>query len=145
MCAIPDKATTEEFRNRNGPQRAYKVIHKKTARPLFFPWGTAYRPGHNVDRKATNTYLGYKRGTTRGFHCYLDRNTALSHQTGAWDRKNLAVVCVSFGPCDVIVAESSRWSNGQRKKSQQVVVRALHISKRAWKQAGLPIRKGAAS
>lgn len=142
MCAIPDRATTEEFRKRKGPQRAYKVLRRLTAQPSVITGAAAYCPGRNVDSKAVKTYLGYVRGCTRGFHCFLGRKGALRDRENDWhDRENLTVVCVSFDPADVIVVEGHKdWD-----PCRQIVVRALHISERAWKQAGLPTRKGGAS
>lgn len=141
MCATPDKATTEEFRKRKGRQRAYKVLQRQTAQPSVFTSSAAYCPGRNVDSKAVKTYLGYARGCTRGFHCFLSRKTALRVRENDWyDRRNLTVVCVSFDPADVIVAEK-----GNEWGGQQIVVSTLHISKRAWKQAGLPVTKGGGS
>ena len=146
MCAIPDKATTEEFRKRKGPQRAYKILVKSSARPSAFTnSGVSYRPGRNVDRNPVKTYLGYVRGCERGFHCYLSR----AHACKVRDQisyKLLTIVCVTFDPADVIVAESTHcpWG-GSRGGTRQIVVRALHISKRAWKQAGLPAMEGGAS
>lgn len=139
MCATPDKAATEEFRNRTGPQRAYKVINQRTARPfMFFQSGVPYHPGRNVDRRAVKTYLGYKRGATRGFHCYLSRKVAVDCCRSI---PTFTVVCVTFDPADVIAAETTHETYaGVRvhRHNRQIVVRALHISERAWKQAGLP-------
>lgn len=145
MCAIPDKAATEEFRNRKGRQRAYKVIRKSTAKPnIFYSTGVTFSPGHNVDRKAVKTYLGYSRGCCRGFHCYLDRNHACTVRDQA--PHITSVVCVTFAPTDVIVAEATCYHGStDRRTHRQIVVRALHISERAWKQAGLPATKGGAS
>lgn len=146
MCANPDKATTEEFRSRTGRQRAYKVIMKCSARPsMYTDTGVPYRPGHNVDRKPARTYLGYDRGCTRGFHCYLDRNHACSVRDQT-TYKVTSVVCVTFDPADVIVAEATCYHGStNRRTHRQIVVRALHISPRAWKQAGLPATKGGTS
>lgn len=142
MCANPNKAATEEFRNRKGPQRGYKVVYKRTARPQVFDGRPAYHPGCNVDRYAVKTYLGYKRGTERGFHCYATLQGALESRADAWAKRELTVVCVTFDPSDVIAAEVSHWSSGERRTRQQIVVRALHISDRAWKQAKLPKPEG---
>lgn len=139
MCANPDKATTEEFRNRKRRQRTYKVIRRESAKPQFYPnVGVPYQPGRNVDHRAAKTYLGYARGATRGFHCFLNRRKA-----NAWRNeqgRSLTVVCVTFDPIDVIVVEKMAYY-----MPRQVVVRALHISERAWKQAGLPATKGGGS
>lgn len=138
MCAIPDKKTTDEFRSRKGPQRAYKVIRKRDAMPCVSTISVVpYRPGRNVDARAVKTYLGYVRGTQRGFHCLLSRKDAIQYRDG---NRRLTVVCVTYDPADMIVAESTHWGDGIRRGYRQVVVRALHISKRAWKQAGLPVR-----
>ena len=142
MCANPDKKTTEEFRKRTGRQRAYKVIAKATARPVFFSSSHTYHPGHNVDHDAVKTYLGYIGGTERGFHCYLGQADAERHKTAYTNfDKYQTVVCVTFNPGDVIAVESSHYPEGGRRKDRQIVVRALDISARAWKQAGLPAQE----
>ena len=139
MCAIPDKATTEEFRKRKGRQRAYKVLRKSSARPYYYLRSPAYSPGANVDRRAVKTYAGYIRGCQRGLHCYLNRNDAV-HRRDTSCFCEYAVVCVTFDPSDVIAAEAAT-----RRYNRQIVVRALHISNHAWKQAGLPATKGGAA
>lgn len=145
MCATPDKATTEEFRKRKGPQRAYKVILKGTARPYYYPnSGVPYRPGRNVDRNPVKTYRGYMRGCNRGFHCFLSRDDAIVRHNDSVS--TCTVVCVTFDPADVIVAEATHcYKSSDRRVNRQIVLRALHISPRAWKQAGLPATKGGAS
>lgn len=139
MCATPDKAATAEFRSRKGRQRAYKVVRKDSARPnIFTRTGVSYRPGRNVDVGAVKTHLGYRR-TNKGFHCFLSRRAADAWRDSSCYR--LAVVCVTFDPTDVIVAESLRetvFGVQMHRRNRQIVVRALNISKRAWKQAGLP-------
>lgn len=134
MCAIPDKATTAQFRTRSGLLRAYKVIYKRTAKPCMYTEGLAYHPGRNVDPRAVKTCIGYQR-TNRGFHCYLRRKDALDYRRGDIERNALTVVCITFNPFDVIAVEASgRW------RQPQIVVRALNISDRAWRQAGLPAK-----
>ena len=134
MCAESDKATTEQFRKRKTPQRAYKVIVKSSGRPCIKPrQGFVYRPGRNVDPfSCRTTYASYMR-YTKGLHCYLNRGDAQRARGGCF--YDLTVVPVTFKPADVIAVEAP--ATGCRR---QVVVRALHISLRAWKQAGLPAK-----
>lgn len=139
MCATPDKATTERFRARKTRQRAYKVIVRETAEPMIFNRRHSddsigpYHPGRNVDRRASRTFIGYKR-IHRGLHCYLRRIGALREKSETCN-SDLTIVTVSFDPADTIAVESIR-----DECDCQVVVRALHISDRAWKQAGLPAK-----
>lgn len=134
MCATPDKAATEEFRRTKGRQRAYKVVQRRTAAPLHFhEYHPPYRPGLNEDCYKTRTYLGYSR-TYRGLHCYVRRQQAV--EVNKSNRRHRALVCITYDPADVIVAEATRVKWGRYR---QVVVRAFHISKHAWKQAGLPV------
>jgi hypothetical protein len=136
MCAIPDKATTERWRARTATQRAYKVVIQSNAGPMFHGRHLShYRCGRNVDTGAARSLRGLF-NTQRGLYCYLHRKDA--------DRVRekdciggLTVVAITFEPRDVIaVDKESGWG------SRQIVVRALHITKRAWKQAGLPATKG---
>lgn len=138
MCATPDKATTEEFRKHKGPQWAYKVIQNTGKPDIHTELGFKYQPGHNVDPRAKRkSYQAYLRRAS-GLHCYLSRRDAVKYRKTWNDEATHAIVRVSFDPADVIAAEKP----GSRR---QVIVRALHISKRAWKRAGLPATKGGAS
>ncbi len=135
MCAIPDKATTERFRARRTTQRAYKVLHREDARPVYFArTRKVYRRGHNADPLAARTFREYEL-TNRGLHCYLARKDAV--EDAGEPRLSSTVVAVTFKPIDVIAAEEADGDS-----ACEIVVRALHISERAWKQAGLPKRKG---
>ncbi len=141
MCAIPDKATTERFRARKRTQRGYKVVRQYGAGPMFHGRHLShYRCGRNVDTGAARSLYGYS-NTGRGLHCYPHRKDA-DHVKEHDYIGGLTVVAVTFEPRDVIAIENAsvRWFTGR-----QIVVRALHISTRAWKQAGLPAKKGGAS
>ena len=133
MCVIPDEAATARFRARKSVQRGYKVLRKEDARPVYFVRSRAsYRPGHNADRYAARSLSGYRK-THHGLHCYLNRKYA--EEDAKAPDAFYTVVAVTFKPADVIVAEKANSCPGR-----QIVVRALHISARAWKQAGLPAK-----
>lgn len=140
MCADPDKATTDEYRSRKGRQRAYKVIYKRTGTSFVYGGRFTYRPGPNIDRRAAKTYRGYL-VHNRGLHCFTTRKAAMRY-CGEWTCNSPTVVCVTYDPADVIAAEDSHYGKlHMHNSAPQVVVRSLHISDRAWKQAGLPVTK----
>ena len=137
MCCHANKQAKEDFlaemkKKRRKTFTAWKVLHSEGLAYIIYDYH--YSPGIHRVEVTEDTYSTRK---PRGIHVFMNKEFAIKYGNRSSATSLIPVQCHVD---DLVVMGGDSWHYGFN--SQEAVLSKVKITKKDWKEAKLPIKKG---